>query len=349
MLVQDQNLEQYKCWKKNTPFLYDRLLVHVLKWPSLTCKYYTTPKKDYLVLGTHTSGQDTENVHVFEDGKDFKIYQSITHSTEVNALDVMPQNNQIIATKMKDVCIFDRTKHVTHKIDQKPNPQLIHKNDAEGYTIEFSSMIPGQLLVGDDLGLSVYQIMDLTEEEQLSQKISPRYHYKTQIEAATWVKSHSSLVVAAGPKSYILDVRSDKVAVKLPTSNAKACDTHPSIASSLLLSCGNAIEFHDIRYAETPVHKFEYHDDEVLKCKYSPTHPSIFTSIAGNRLLVWDIMKINGMTDDEAPPELLFLHGGHNARIGDFDFHPTKPFQMASVDDENICHIFRIADEITWK
>lgn len=28
--------EEYKIWKKNTPFLYDYLVSHVLDWPSLT-------------------------------------------------------------------------------------------------------------------------------------------------------------------------------------------------------------------------------------------------------------------------------------------------------------------------
>ena len=28
--------EEYKVWKKNTPFLYDLVLTHALEWPSLT-------------------------------------------------------------------------------------------------------------------------------------------------------------------------------------------------------------------------------------------------------------------------------------------------------------------------
>jgi histone-binding protein RBBP4 len=28
--------EEYKIWKKNTPFLYDLLVTHALEWPSLT-------------------------------------------------------------------------------------------------------------------------------------------------------------------------------------------------------------------------------------------------------------------------------------------------------------------------
>ena len=31
--------EEYKVWKKNTPFLYDVVMTHALEWPSLTCEW----------------------------------------------------------------------------------------------------------------------------------------------------------------------------------------------------------------------------------------------------------------------------------------------------------------------
>ena len=31
--------EEYRIWKKNSPFLYDLLLCHVLEWPSLTVEW----------------------------------------------------------------------------------------------------------------------------------------------------------------------------------------------------------------------------------------------------------------------------------------------------------------------
>merc|ERR1719510_2842288 len=57
--------EEYKVWKKNTPFLYDLVITHALEWPSLTAQWLpevTKPEgKDYsvhrLILGTHTSDE----------------------------------------------------------------------------------------------------------------------------------------------------------------------------------------------------------------------------------------------------------------------------------------------------
>ena len=31
--------EEYKVWKKNTPFLYDVVMTHALEWPTLTCEW----------------------------------------------------------------------------------------------------------------------------------------------------------------------------------------------------------------------------------------------------------------------------------------------------------------------
>jgi histone-binding protein RBBP4 len=145
-----QIADDYKIWKKNTPFLYDIVMTHPLEWPSLTVQwlpYKQTPSgsdysKQRLVLGTHTSGdepnllmiaevtlplEDTEidaRVYNQDDqataggygsGKAGKveIVQTINHQGEVNRARYMPQNPNLIATKTNsyDVCIFDLTQH----------------------------------------------------------------------------------------------------------------------------------------------------------------------------------------------------------------------------------------------
>ncbi|EST08631.1 Histone-binding protein RBBP4, N-terminal [Kalmanozyma brasiliensis GHG001] len=64
--------EEYKIWKKNSPFLYDLVVTHALEWPSLTCQWF--PDKESpagqsytqhrLLLGTHTSGQDQNYLQI---------------------------------------------------------------------------------------------------------------------------------------------------------------------------------------------------------------------------------------------------------------------------------------------
>ena len=37
--------EEYKIWKKNTPFLYDMVMTHALEWPSLTVQWLPDVKR----------------------------------------------------------------------------------------------------------------------------------------------------------------------------------------------------------------------------------------------------------------------------------------------------------------
>ena len=66
--------EEYKIWKKNTPFLYDLVMTHALEWPSLTVQWLpdkkVLPGKDYsvqrVILGTHTSQSEQNHLMIAE-------------------------------------------------------------------------------------------------------------------------------------------------------------------------------------------------------------------------------------------------------------------------------------------
>jgi histone-binding protein RBBP4 len=66
--------DEYKMWKKNTPFLYDLVMTDILEWPSLTVQWLpdkvSIPDKDYtiqrLLLGTHTSEGEQNYLQIGE-------------------------------------------------------------------------------------------------------------------------------------------------------------------------------------------------------------------------------------------------------------------------------------------
>lgn len=125
--------EEYKIWKKNTPFLYDLVMTHALEWPSLTAQWLpdvTRPDgKDHsihrLILGTHTSDEQNHLLiasvqlpnedaqfdasHYDNEKGEFggfgsvsgkiEIEIKINHEGEVNRARYMPQNPCVIATK----------------------------------------------------------------------------------------------------------------------------------------------------------------------------------------------------------------------------------------------------------
>jgi len=156
--------EEYKIWKKNTPFLYDIVLTHALEWPSLTVQWLpdkvVPPGKDYsvqrLILGTHTSDNEQNHLMIGEvrlpledteiDARKYasteekgeaggfggvsgkvEIVMKINHPKEVNRARYMPQNPDLIATKSAtaEVLVFDRTQHPSKPPKNgQVNPQL---------------------------------------------------------------------------------------------------------------------------------------------------------------------------------------------------------------------------------
>jgi len=64
--------EEYKIWKKNSPFLYDLVVTHAFEWPTLTIQWLPdiiSPEgKDYtfqrLLIGTHTSGAEKNYLQI---------------------------------------------------------------------------------------------------------------------------------------------------------------------------------------------------------------------------------------------------------------------------------------------
>ncbi|XP_035585234.1 histone-binding protein RBBP4-like [Zalophus californianus] len=169
--------EEYKIWKKNTPFLYDLVMTHALEWPSLTAQWLpdvTRPEgKDFsihrLVLGTHTSDEQNHlviaSVQLPNDDAQFdashydsekgefggfgsvsgkiEIEIKINHEGEVNRARYMPQNPCIIATKTpsSDVLVFDYTKHPS-KPDPSGecNPDLrLHGHQKEGCGLSWNA------------------------------------------------------------------------------------------------------------------------------------------------------------------------------------------------------------------
>ena len=44
-------------------------------------------------------------------------------------------------------------------------------------------------------------------------------------------------------------------------------------------------------------------------------------------------------TFQDGPPELLFIHGGHTAKISDFTWNPNEPWVVCSVSEDNILQV----------
>jgi len=180
--------EDYKIWKKNTPFLYDVVITTALEWPSLSVDCITGGGQspagaDYtiqkMVLGTHTAGDEQNYLLVSEvrlpkedaeidvrkyethgdyggfgvsgEGPKFTILARINHPSEVNRALHMPQDPFKIATKTTqgDVLLFDYSKHQSTPKDNTVCPQKTLKGHRkEGWGLAWNPFRKGYLLSG---------------------------------------------------------------------------------------------------------------------------------------------------------------------------------------------------------
>ena len=127
----------------------------------------------------------------------------------------------------------------------------------------------------------------------------------------------------------------------------------------------------DLRNLKLKLHSFESHKDEIFQVEqicltfisdakthysppqvqWSPHNETILASSGTDRRLhVWDLSKIgeeqSAEDAEDGPPKLLFIHGGHTAKISDFSWNPNDPWVICSVSEDNIMQVWQMAENI---
>jgi histone-binding protein RBBP4 len=121
-----------------------------------------------------------------------------------------------------------------------------------------------------------------------------------------------------------------------------------------LLATGSAdkcVELFDTRRLGASVHTLLCDTDdlrtgEVLTLAWSPHHEAVLASCgAERRVMVWDFTRIgaeqNAEDAEDGPPELLFSHGGHMAKVSDFAWNASQEWTVASVAEDHELQVWR--------
>ncbi|OCH88748.1 WD40 repeat-like protein [Obba rivulosa] len=285
--------------------------------------------------------------------------QKINHDGEVNRARYMPQNPDLIATKAVsgEVLIFDRTKHSSEPERGgvcKPDIRLVGQHK-EGYGLAWNPLKTGHILgASEDMTVCHWDINSYSKA-------------KPSIEPTTVFKGHTSIVgdvdwhstqeytfasVGDDKMLMIWDTRaSPEPVLKMQAHEREILAVAFSPAVDYLLLTGsadNTIVLHDMRAPAKKLHTFESHQDEVLSLSWSPHNPTIFASASSDRRInVWDLSQIGveQSPDDQedGPPELLFIHGGHTARPTDFCWAPgeAEAWTFSSTSEDNIVMIWQ--------
>jgi hypothetical protein len=112
------------------------------------------------------------------------------------------------------------------------------------------------------------------------------------------------------------------------------------------------INIWDLRNLTKPIFKLDQvHTDQILKVEWAPFNESILGSAGADRkVALWDLSRVGQEQSAEdaldGPPELLFVHGGHTARVSDFSFNKHMDWCVASVAEDNVLQIWTPVEEI---
>ncbi|KAL3868892.1 hypothetical protein ACJMK2_041648 [Sinanodonta woodiana] len=345
-------------WKENRHFLYDFVVTHNLERPSLTVQWLpdiTRPEgKDYslhkLILGTYTTSREQNHliiagVHLPNDNAKFDALSN------VNRACYMPQYPCIIATKTssKEVLIFDYTKHPAKPhLKAKCRPQLTLKgHQKEGYGLSWNPSLNGHLI--STLTSSVKKAKITIDA------FTTFTGHTSNVKDVAWHPLHATIFGSASDdkKLIIWDTRSRKTSKPSRNVDAHAAEVNClsfNPFNEFILATGSTDEtvaLWDLRNLKLKMHSLESpHNETILAC-----------SGIERRLYVWDMSKIGEeqLAEDAAdgPPELLFIYGGHSAKITYFSWNPNEPWVICSVAEDNIMQVWQMAEHIyndeNWK
>ncbi|CAO2602382.1 Histone-binding protein RBBP4 [Lemmus lemmus] len=345
--------EEYKIWKKNTPFLYDLVMTHALEWPSLTAQWLPDvtspeiasvqlPNEDAQFDASHYDSEKGEFGGLGSVSGKIEIEIKINHEGEVNRAWYMPQNPCIIATK------------TLSNPSGECNPDLrLRGHQKEGYGLSWNPNLSGHLLsASDDHTICLWDISAVPKEGKVVDAKTIFTGHTAVVEAISWHLLHKSLFgsVADDQKLMIWDTRSNNTSkpshsVDAHTAEVNGLSFNPY--SEFILATGSAdktVALWDLRNLKLKLHSFESHKDEIFQVQWSPHNEAILApSGTDRRLSVWDLSKIGEEQSPEdaedGPPELLFIHGGHTAKISDFSWNPNEPWVICSASEDNIMKV----------
>merc|ERR1712142_1310920 len=363
--------EEYKIWKKNTPFLYDLVMTHALEWPSLTAQWLpdvTKPEgKDYvvhrLILGTHTSDEQNHlviaSVQLPKDESQFdashydaekgefggfgtvngkiEIDIKINHEGEVNRARYMPQNPCVIATKTptSDVLIFDYTKHPS-----KPDPNAgcspelrLKGHSKEGYGLSWNPNLSGHLLsASDDHTICLWDLNTAAKEAKMLDDVRVFNGHADVVEDVSWHLLHESLF-------------------------GSVSDDHKLMIWDTRRGSNNK-----------PSRTVDAHTAEVNCLSFNPYSEFILaTGSADKTVALWDLRNLRlKLHSFESHKDEIFqvqwsphnetilassgtdrrLHVWDLSKICDFAWNPNDPWVICSVSEDNIMQVWQMAENI---
>lgn len=362
--------EEYQLWRKNCRYMYEFVSETALTWPSLTVQWlpdHTVNEADgvidcKLLLGTHTSGEDTNYLKIASTqlpygGKKhssrLKITKKYKNNFEINRARYANQETNIVATINGggEVDLYDLASESTVAHFQ-PHTE-------NGYGLSWSYFKKGYLLTASDDKSVV-----LTDTNKLLE-VFRNTSSGDIVNDAKWHTFDENVfgAVSDDKYAYLFDIRTPKSPVSKfysPQSNGINSISFSPFSRNLIAvgSTNSNISLLDSRKLSSEsesskglLHTMMGHSDSITSLEFSPFKDGILASGSQDRrLILWDLFKIGEEQAQEDAedgcPELFMMHAGHTGAVTDLSWCPYKDWTLASVADDNIVHLWEVSKSL---
>lgn len=322
------------------------------------------------------SGDEEDDDHVDDDPTIEHI--DVKHAGGVNRVRVMPQggaSGATVAASMADsgaVHLFDLSACARSMMQKGPRAPAPTKpafsfrgHREEGFAVDWSASVAGQLATGDCSGFIHVWRMDGGGGGTGSWTVDAAAYrgHKDSVEDIQWSPSEGSVFCScsADKSVRIWDTRARAPQISLEEVHA----TDVNVLSwnrhvAYLLASGaddGSFKVWDLRTvgsgSASPLAHFTYHKAAVTSLEWAPHDESVLcVSSADDQVTVWDLSV---EPDDEAlaeagggaalpdafPPQLLFIHQGQR-EVKELHFHPQIPGVLMTTAEDGL-NVFKPA------
>ena len=364
--------QEYKIWKKNTPFLYDFVMTHGLEWPSLTCQWLPTRKELNEGARVGAVGGDSANVaeqHELLVGTHTTGEQNYLMVASVN----LPREDAVIDNRTEeggqtadgDAGADGRASKKVKTGDDKvaeSSPKSIAivdaPNPANNYNEE-KNELGGHNTVG---GADDAPTNDRVGKIEIRMKIP----HSGEVNRARCMPQNHFVVATRGPGAevYVWDLSRHS---SFPAENAAAVAPNPNVVCRGhtgegygVAWCGapgeenrgrlatsaedKTVRLWNVREALAegksgavvhPEATFEYHTDVVEDVDWHNRDPNMIGSCGDDRLIcLWDARE--GKRDRP----IKVVKEAHAGDVNGLEFHPTNEFLLASGGSDKVVKLW---------
>ncbi|XP_055354410.1 histone-binding protein RBBP4-like [Paramacrobiotus metropolitanus] len=293
----------------------------------------------------------------------------IAQSYPITNVRIMPQRPQLVCAKLADstMLVYDWKEELEDgwsyddPIVEKPGLFELVGHDTKhpaSHGLAWNPTVQKEGWLAScakDGKILVWDVGGLRERAEVTPTVTITGH-ATSVEDIAWHPLYPTLIASAGADNCfcLFDLRSRDLSrpshsVVAHTAGVNAVSFARAQYLLATASDDTTIGLWDMRYLGRKLHSLQYHTSDVFSLDWchEPDQLTVLASGgADRRICLWDVAQVGTTVERsvevDAPPELVFVHGGHTGRVTDVGWNAVEGRKMvlASVAEDAIVQVW---------